>query len=86
MSYSAQHSSPVPRQPTGVGEIAGERFEHIERLLDFCFLKGERDILGKRIGNDNEARRRQIMNHNEIIGNFTTRSDFDFRNDDGWRV
>ena len=57
MSDGAQHLASLPRQSTGTGEIAGERFEHLDEFPDFFFLEGERDILGKRIDNGNKARR-----------------------------
>jgi len=78
MPDSLQHPLPVPRQLAQVGAIVGERFEHLEDLPDLL-LKGESDILGKRIDNDSEARRRQIPDRDEIARNILVRSDLNLR-------
>ena len=57
----AQHGAATVGRPAGGGELRGERFDHVEHLVDLALVAGEGHRLRQGVGHHQKALRRQVL-------------------------
>ena len=63
-----QHGTAIARRPAGGGQAGGERLDHVEHRVHLALVAPERDGLGERVGDHQDARRRQVAHGDGAAG------------------
>ena len=61
LANEPEHGAPAERRPAGRGQFFGERLDHVEHGVDLTLVARERHGFGERVGDDQKARRRQVL-------------------------